>query len=232
MGWQYDEVWLDVGWNRTHAWFIPTDGEAVGTVLFSHGNLGCISDNLENVAVYREIGLNVLLYDYGGFGKSTGRPSERRCCADARAAWNWLTRVRGVPVDQIVLAGRSLGSGPTCQLGVEVVPAAVVLESAFHSVAYFAKQEYPWFPTLLLWHRFDNAAKIPRLEAPVVFVHSPDDRESPIEPIRDLYQSAPEPKWFFELRGGHGSAYLTSREVYQSGLKERLLPLLRARADS
>lgn len=226
LGWPYEEVWLDVGRHRTHAWFIPADGEAVGTVLFSHGNLGCMSDNLENAAVYREIALNVMLYDYGGYGMSTGKPSERRCYADARAAWDWLTRTRGIPSDRTVLVGRSLGSGPTCRLGTEVVPAAVVLESAFPSVAFFVKEEYPWFPTALLWHRFDNAAKIARITAPVLFVHGSEDRETPIEPVRDMYERAPEPKWFIELRGGHGSAYIVSREEYQDGLKTHLLPLV------
>ena len=225
-GWDYEDVLLPVGDETTHAWFIPApEGRAV--FLFAHGNAGTVADRIENLAILRGLGYDVLIYDYGGFGRSTGRPSEQRCYADARAMWHYLTEQRGYPPGRIVLFGRSLGGGATVQLATEVQPAAVILESTFLSAPRLGQDLFPVLPIKwILRHRFDNAAKIARVTCPVLVVHSPTDEVVPYRHGRELFDLANEPKRFLEIRGGHGDGFYVTGRAYGQGLADFLDPLL------
>ncbi|NLV46783.1 MAG: alpha/beta hydrolase [Candidatus Hydrogenedentes bacterium] len=144
-GWTYEDVWCDVDGEKTHGWWIPLEN-ARGTILFAHGSGRNISGYLEDVALYREAGFSVLLYDYGGYGASGGAASEARCYADARAMWDYLVDVRKMSADRIVLAGSSMGGGVTLGLAVQVSPAALILESTFTSVPDVLSEAYPFIP--------------------------------------------------------------------------------------
>jgi fermentation-respiration switch protein FrsA (DUF1100 family) len=228
-GWDYEEVRLPVNGHTTCGWFLPVDNPR-GTVLFSHGNGGNLDLWYEAMDVYRALGFNVLVYDYGGYGHSTGRPSERRCYDDARAMWNWLTRERGVPPDRIVLIGRSLGSAVAAQIATEVTPGALVLESPFRSVRLLARRSFPFLPVgLFLRHKFDTEAKIAGVHVPTLFVHSRDDTLVPLAHGQHLYNLANPPKDFLTLDyGGHNDAFYLSEEAYTEGLAAFLDPLFPA----
>lgn len=225
-GWDYEEVRVPVGKYVTHAWFIPTPN-ARGVVLFSHGNAGNIAGRIESCSLFRDLGLDVLVYDYGGYGYSTGRPSEKRCYEDIRAMWRYLTEERGVAPDRIVLFGRSLGGGPTADLAATVTPAAVILESTFTSTAHLAHDLFPWLPLgPLVRHRFNNAAKVSRITAPVLIVHSVDDDLIPIKHGRELFRLAPEPKQFLEIQGNHNDGFVQSKDLWLRTFDAFLTPLL------
>jgi fermentation-respiration switch protein FrsA (DUF1100 family) len=116
-GWTYEDVVIEVSGGTTHGWWIPLDN-ARATVLFSHGSGRNISGYLDDVELFRELGLNVLLYDYGGYGQSTGAPSEARCYADIEVMWEYLVDTRGIASGEIILCGSSMGSGVTTELAV------------------------------------------------------------------------------------------------------------------
>jgi fermentation-respiration switch protein FrsA (DUF1100 family) len=226
-GWQYEDVTLNVSDETTHAWWIPHPTATANTVLFSHGNAGNIADRLESCAQFRSLGLNILIYDYGGYGKSTGSPGEQRCYSDARAAWKWLTQEKQIAPEHIILFGRSLGAGPASQLATEVKPAGIILESAFASVPDMAQQLYPVFPArLLVRHRFDNAAKAPRFTAPLLIIHSPDDSVIPYAQGRKLFEAAREPKQFLEIQGDHNEGFIITGAPYTDAVKAFITPLL------
>ncbi|NIM70493.1 MAG: alpha/beta fold hydrolase, partial [Xanthomonadales bacterium] len=92
---------------RLHGWFVPAPG-ARSTLLFLHGNAGNISHRLDSIAIFHELGLDTLIIDYRGYGRSEGRPSEAGTYRDAAAAWEHLVRERGVDPRRIVVFGRSL----------------------------------------------------------------------------------------------------------------------------
>jgi hypothetical protein len=224
-GWRYEDLHLSVGHETTHAWHIPVEN-ARGVVLFSHGNGGSIPDWLEAVQVFYDMGLSVLIYDYGGYGKSTGRASEDRCYADIRAAWRYLTEDQGVPANRIVLFGRSLGGGVAAQLATEVTPGAVILESTFLSVPRLAREKLPVLPmNWLMRNRFDTVRKVSRIKAPILIVHSSDDTLIPYHHGRDLFDLANEPKQFLSIRGDHNDGWFVSGDLYLKGLVEFLAPL-------
>jgi uncharacterized protein len=223
MGWEYEDIELPVGNETTHAWWIPAPEPARGVFLFSHGNAGNIADRLESVSIIRGMGFDTLVYDYGGYGRSTGKPSEARCYADIRAMYRWLTETRGIPPERIVIFGRSLGAGPSIQLATEAPAAALIAESAFLSVPQMAQRLYPIFPgALLARHRFDNEAKIAGIRMPVLLIHSPDDTIIPYDHGRRLYDLAPQPKAFLQINGGHNEGFWQSGSLYTSGILDFL----------
>jgi len=225
-GWTYEDVTLNVGDETTHAWYIPVANPR-GTVLFSHGNAGTIADRIESIAVFRDLGLNVFIYDYGGYGQSSGKPSEKRCYADVRAAWKYLTEDRGEAPARVVLFGRSLGAGPALELAQEATPGAIIIESAFVSTTKMGKEMLPLIPVgWFIRHRFDNAKKIGNVKAPILVIHSPEDDIIPYRHGQRLFELAPEPKTFLEIHGGHNEGWYESGMVYTRGIAKFLESIL------
>lgn len=218
-GWAYEDVWIDVAGEKTHAWWVPVEN-ARGTVLFAHGSGRNISGYLNDVEIFRELGLSVLLYDYGGYGASSGTPSEARCYEDAQAMWEHLVRERSLPPEKIVLAGSSMGSGVTTYLASQVSPGGVILESAFTSVPDLLAEGYPFIPARWLCRiRLDNLGLVGHLQCPVLIVHSRDDSVVPFGHGERLYERAASPKLFAEISGAHYGGKFASRETYTAALK-------------
>ena len=94
---------------RLDTWFIPAP-QARGVALILHGNVGNISQRMDTITMFHRLGYSVLIFDYRGYGRSTGQPSEEGLYRDAQTAWDHLTRQRGIPPQRIVLFGESLGA--------------------------------------------------------------------------------------------------------------------------
>jgi len=229
LGLEYEEVSIDTDdGERLHGWHVPAGpggiGEARGTLLFFHGNAGNISHRLDSIAIFNRLGLDVLIVDYRGYGLSTGRPTEAGTYRDAQAAWNYLRQGRGVAADRIVVFGRSLGGAVgawlASQLPAEETPAAVIIESSFSSGADMARRLYPIFPARLLTRlKYPVVDYAARLRSPLLVVHSRDDEIIPYAMGRAIFEAAPQPKTFLELRGDHNAGFWISREGYTAGLE-------------
>jgi len=204
------------------AWFIPA-GQARGTVLFCHGNAGNISHRLDSIRIFHRLGLSVLIFDYRGYGRSTGKPSEQGTYRDATAAWNYLAGERGIPPERIILFGRSLGAAVAAELATREPAAGVILESAFTSVPDVAAQLYSWLPVRWLSRfRYDTLARIADIHAPLLIVHSRNDEIIAFSNGERLFEAAGEPKRFLELQGGHNDGFIVSGAAYREGLEEFL----------
>lgn len=206
-GLPYEDLFLaapDGG--RAHAWFLPREG-AKGVLVVFHGNGGNISHRLEKARAFREGGWSVLLFDYRGYGKSPGRPSEKGLYADGLAAARFAA-ARGT---RVAYYGESLGCAVALETALALPPAALVLDSPFTSTVAMGKLVFPRLPVeWMVRQRFDNLAKVGRLRAPLLVVHSPDDEIIPSAMGRLLWAAAPEPKRFVETRGGHNDGFLES----------------------
>lgn len=217
VGLAYEEVQLPSGPETVHAWYVPAQHPR-GTVLFCHGNGGNISHRLDTLVLLHRLGMNTLLFDYRGYGRSTGTPSEQGTYADGQAAWDWLL-AQGTPPERIVLLGRSLGGAVAARLAVENAPAALVLESTFTSVPDMGASLYPYLPVRLLSRfSYDTLARLPKVRCPVLIAHSPADDIVPYALGRTLFDRASEPKAFLELTGDHNSGFLLTGEAYVNGL--------------
>ena len=231
IGLRYEEVQL-----RTedgvplHGWLISapetTRQAPRRTLLFFHGNAGNISHRLDSLRIFAELGLDVFIFDYRGYGRSGGSPSEEGTYRDATAAWHWLTRERGLDPRQVVLFGRSLGAAVAVELATRTDPAGLIVESAFTSVPDLGAELYPFLPVRLLSrYRYDNLGRIASVRVPVLVVHSRGDEIIPFRQGQALFSAAREPKQFLELQGGHNDGFLASEAAYRRGLAEFLASL-------
>jgi fermentation-respiration switch protein FrsA (DUF1100 family) len=198
-------------------WFVPAGTNGNGfTVLDCHGNAGDIGDRIGTVLTFHEMGLNLYIFDYRGYGDSTGTPTEKGTYTDARAAWDYLVDQRGIPADRIVIFGRSLGGAVAAWLGTQVKPRLLVVESSFTSAPDMARRMFPMFPVRWLCRfRYDALSAIRQVKCPVIVAHSPADEMIPYEHGRRLFAAAPEPKQFVEIRGDHNAGGLDLDPEYQ-----------------
>jgi fermentation-respiration switch protein FrsA (DUF1100 family) len=192
---------------RLHAWWCPienaTDNHARGALLYCHGNAGNLSHRAYAISSWQQaLHLPVLIFDYPGYGKSAGKPGEKQCYAAADAAYDWLTQTKGVPGDQIVIYGGSLGGGVAVDLASRRPHRALVLAKTFTSIPDVGQSVYPWLPVRwVMRNRFDNLAKIGQCRRPVFMAHGTADGLVPFSLAKKLYEAANEPKHFSILEG-------------------------------
>ena len=199
-----------------HGWFVPHP-EAKKTVLFCHGNAGNISDRLELISLFHRLKLNVFIFDYQGYGKSQGRPSETNTVFDALGAWDYLVDSRSIDPSSIVIFGKSLGGAVAVQLAHLKLPSHLILDSTFTRVVDMARRSFPFLPVAHLTHvHYDSLSLIPKLTCPILVIHSPDDELIPIEQGEALYQAITSPKRFFRGKGGHNDVHSATGALYDS----------------
>ncbi len=206
--------WQPAGLDFEDAWFTASDGtrllgwyvphaEPRAVVLFCHGNGG-------NVAMWGDVlrtlhdrmGVTAMGFDYRGYGRSEGTPSEAGVLADARAARTWLARRAGVAEDKIVLMGRSLGGAVAVDLSADGA-GGLVLESTFTSMPEVGHVMLPWLPVrTLLRTQFNSLAKIAAYRGPLLQSHGTADRLIPYAMGRQLFAAANGPKQFIAIPGG------------------------------
>jgi fermentation-respiration switch protein FrsA (DUF1100 family) len=206
MGDACKDVFLDTSDGvRLHGWFLravaePEASSARITILYFHGNAGNVSDRWPWLRPLSRLPADVFAIDYRGYGRSEGSPSEKGLYLDAEAAYRYLTETRGVHPSQIVVYGRSLGGGPACEIASRFRCAGLVLQSTFTSAPEMSSGVVPIIP--LGWAmsaKFDNEDKLPRVEVPLLIIHSRSDQVVPYHMGERLFAAANEPKEFVRL---------------------------------
>lgn len=222
-GLAYEDVTLETSDGVSlHAWYIPRK-DARQVVLFFHGNAGNISHRGDSVRIFHELGFNVFIVDYRGYGKSEGEPSEAGIYEDAQTAWRYLTGERGFGDGDIVLFGRSLGGVVAASLAAEVEPGALIVESSFTSARDVARAVFPLISRVtVLRFQFPTLEFLARSKAPLMVLHSREDDIIPFAMGERLYHEANEPKVFYEMQGGHNAGFLLSQPGYGQALRSFL----------
>jgi fermentation-respiration switch protein FrsA (DUF1100 family) len=147
----------------------------------------------------------VLIFDYAGYGKSSGSPDEKQMYSDAKAGWDWLIN-RGIDADRIVVYGRSLGGAVAAHLAAHNTPRALVLEATFTKLSAVAGYHYPWVPVaLLLKYSYPTLARVREVAAPVIIVHSREDELMPFEMAERLGKATGERGRLIVSHGGHNT---------------------------
>jgi fermentation-respiration switch protein FrsA (DUF1100 family) len=191
--------------NTIHGWYLAQP-DSKDVFLICHGNGGNLSMRGNSLIRFRELlGCNVLIFDYPGYGKSTGKPSEAGCYASADAAIAWLSKEKGIPVERVILFGDSLGGGIAVEAAIKHPVRVLILSKTFTSAPAAAKQRFFWLPVnWLMSNRFDNLSKMPRLRCPVLIASATNDNVVRFEMGKELFDAAPEPKELMALEGeGH-----------------------------
>lgn len=232
LGLAYEDVVFeaDDGY-RLHGWYVPAGGDV--TLLWFHGNAGNIADRLTNLKlVHDKLQVNVFLFDYRGYGRSQGKPSEKGLYRDAEAALTYLWSRDDISQERVVYFGRSLGAAVAVELAARYHPYGLILESTFPSIPYLAGHNYPVIPSWLVKPfvraRYDSLKKISGVGAPLLMLHGDSDDIVPIKAGRTLFDAANEPKSFYVVPGaGHndiptvgGSDYFDRLRGFMQGLEE------------
>ncbi|MFC1677201.1 alpha/beta hydrolase [Planctomycetota bacterium] len=160
--------------------------------------------------------LNTLCTTYRGYGNSKGKPSEEGTYSDAAAAYRWLTEVKKISAENVIIFGKSLGGSIAAQLATKAAAQALVLENAFTSYIDIGRKFYPYLPVrLFARYSYPTINYIKDIDMPVMIIHSQNDEVVPFELGEKLYEQANEPKEFVKIYGKHNDGFLVSSDLYK-----------------
>jgi fermentation-respiration switch protein FrsA (DUF1100 family) len=222
-GARFESIYLDTeDGERLHGWWLPAENSR-GTILYCHGNAGNITDRRPALEGLLPLGFDIFIFDYRGFGQSTGSPTEQGTYIDVKRAWKYLVEERRIPPEKIIVWGRSLGGAIATYLASKVAPAALVLESTFTSLPDLTDELY-WIPDKS-WVavQYPSLDRIRSIRVPHLHAHSPHDDLIGFHHGRMLFEASGSiRKEFVEIGGTHRSGHLTQPEY-----RERVVRFLR-----
>ena len=232
IGLKFDDVQLSTKDNvNLDSWFVPAkDNDQIGkgVILFCHGNGGNIGNRVSYLPIFKDLGLATFLFDYRGYGKSEGKPSEEGTYNDVEAAWQYLTQEKQIPPQKIIIYGESLGGAIASYLAQKISQqdgknsaGGLILASTFTSISDRAAELYPFMPIRFLSRfSYNSIDRLPIIKIPILVIHSIDDEIIPFHHGDRNFQAANQPKKLVKLRGDHNGGFLDSLETYRNGLKE------------
>jgi len=220
-GLEYEEVFLETQDGVTiSAWWVPANSPRA-TVLFCHGNAGNISGRLDTLIIFNRLGFNTCIFDYRGYGKSKGSPSEEGTYLDAGAVYDYLRGKKDIPAEQIIIWGRSLGGAIAARTAAYNPAGSLIIESTFISLETLVHDHYSWVPGFVLsGYAYETAKYLEGISIPVLVVHSRDDEMIPFYHGRKLYGSIKAPKDFAEIKGSHNRGFIDSMEMYTASIND------------
>ena len=174
--------WYLPAWNATHA------------LMYCHGNAGDIRDWVQAAPPFVESRISVLVWDYRGYGRSEGEPSEEGLYMDGRAMWAWLKERAaqdGLPAS---ILGKSLGSAIAIQIGIEDQPTSMILDSAFTSMREIVALHAYWVPQALIPKLYESLEKVPGITSPTLLLHGGQDQLVPLSQGESLFEALSAPK--------------------------------------
>ncbi len=215
----HEEVALQVEGATIHALHFRADSPR-GAVLYLHGNAGSLSSWGSIASDFLEHGYDVLIPDYRGYGKSTGKvTSERMLLSDAEKAYEYLEKHH--PEDRIIVYGRSLGTGIATHLAATRNPKMLILESAYYSLRDLARRQFPFLPPMLLKYPLRTDLWIADVSCPVYLFHGTMDEFIPYESSERLLGRIRAEHELFAIKGG-GHNNLAEFAEYDKKLDEIL----------
>jgi len=227
LGRPFEEAFIPVeNTDRIQAWYFPAHSGQVQArdraVLVCHGNAGNISHRLDLARLLLEAGASVLLFDYRGYGMSSGEPGEEQTYRDAQAAWHWLAQ-KGFAGSNIVAYGESLGGGVATELAVRETVGGLILQSTFTSIPDVGAELFPWLPVRLISSiKYDTIHKLPGLKVPVLILHSRQDELIQYRHAERNFAAAHEPKYFCEIHGDHNGGLFASQDLALAAITDFL----------
>ena len=212
-----EDVWFFAeDGEELHGWWIPHP-KARGTVLYCHGNTGSIGQQIKVFADLRRLRVNLFVFDYRGYGRSSGEPSEAGVLRDARAAYDYLVGPLKQPSSEILLFGHSLGGAVAIDCAGAREVSGLIVQSSFMDTRQMARALFPQLPVHLLTRRkFRNVDKVPALQMPKLFIHGSEDGTVPVAHGEGLFEAAAEPKELYVVkRAGHNDVHRHGGQRYR-----------------
>ncbi|MBI4846250.1 MAG: alpha/beta hydrolase [Candidatus Omnitrophica bacterium] len=199
---------------KLHGWLVKAEN-AKYTIIFCHGNAGNISHRIDKIKFFSLINVNTFMFDYRGYGKSEGAPSEQGMYADALAAYKYIIDLSKKANEKhlVIVYGESLGGAVAIDLANKVKLDALITEGTFTCVKDMAKVIYPFLPAVFLKTKFDSFSKVPNVKIPKLFIHGSQDEIVPLRLGEKLFTAAAEPKQFLLIdNAGHNDAFFIAQD--------------------
>jgi fermentation-respiration switch protein FrsA (DUF1100 family) len=219
---KFRDVYLDTHDGITlHGWFFPV-ASGGPVILFCHGNAGNISHRLDYIQLLVRLGANVFIFDYRGYGKSSGKPSEKGLYNDALCACDYLVNREKIKQEDIILLGRSLGAAAATEVASKRDARSLIIESGFLSIRHMARHMLLFSLISPLIHQsYNNLEKIKHISIPKLIMHGDRDEVVPFYMGKRLFQEAKEPKYFYAVKGaGHNDTFVVGGREYMDVLSE------------
>ena len=206
---------FSLGENDREVFLKTPDGETINAlfyrgadtqvVLYFHGNAGDLSNWQEVSHDFVAAGYSLFIIDYRGYGKSTGFISEQGLYIDAETSWAYLTNTLKFLPEDVIIYGRSIGTGVAVELATRHNARGLVLESPYSSLRKLVQQKVPWLlPSLWLRFYFDNLKRMALVKSPVMLIHGDSDTLIPLSHTQTLYETFQGKKMMAIIRqGGH-----------------------------
>jgi fermentation-respiration switch protein FrsA (DUF1100 family) len=217
----YEDIYFKTEDGKSlNGWFVPAVNAKV-TILYCGGRSGNLTDKLQEIKFFHGAGLNIFVFDYRGFGNSSGKPSEQGLYKDARAAYDYLMTRNDIERDKIVAYGQSLGGPVAADLCLHRKLVALILEASFPSLKVYVGDIGGFLPTeWLVSEKFDTVSRVKRIHIPKLFVHGMDDEVIMFTEGRMLFNEALPPKEFIPFDGGHDDNLFTISDTYKDRINK------------
>ena len=227
LGLAYEDIYFNTNDGiKLNGWFVP--GRTGSTWLCFHGNGGNIGHRVTEIALlHHNLGISLLIFDYRGYGKSAGAPSEQGTYLDARAALGYLRGRPDVAGKRIVYFAHSLGAAVAVELAATEPPQGLVLVSPFASVQSMARITFPLLPSgWLTKGKYNSLGRIGAVRRPLLILHGEQDKLVPVAEGEMLFQAANEPKKLQVVPAtGHNDMFETGGEPYWGALERFIAEL-------
>ena len=185
-------LWLETSVGNVEAWYMPAKSRSADikrpAVIFAHGNYELINYSAHELLRYNEMGVDVMLVEFPGYGRSEGYPSEGTITEAFTKAFDWLKRNKEVDGDKIFVYGRSVGGGAACALAKKRNVRAILLQSTFTDLRQFAWRYLA--PSFLIRDTFDNLAVVRSFDGPILIFHGEMDNVIPYGNGVTLYKNS------------------------------------------
>lgn len=222
-GTRIENITLKNGEESLHCWLLNKPG-STKIALICHGNGGNLTNRADIMKALLDQGLSVFIFDYQGYGKSTGSPSISKVITDAQTALNYILKEKSYKPENIILFGESLGTGLACELSTKVKVGGIILLSPYYSILQLAREKLVWlnlYPDFAFnFPHLDNEKILSQNHPPLLIIHGMKDRLIPVANGEKLFQAALEPKQLVLLKNsGHNDVFLNDGKEFKNGLK-------------
>lgn len=215
------EVYIDTADNLRLQSFFISNSSSSGIVIYFHGNAGNIYERIPELINLSKTGVSVLGISYRGYGKSTGKPSERGTCLDGQAALKYAEEKLNYRKDKIFLCGRSVGSVVALEMARNNKYAGVILIAPLTSGRDILKAHGFGPISLLVGDVIDNMKKVPDISSPVLIIHGDKDEVVPWAMGKEIYSALKNSKQIVTIIGGrHSDLEFVNPALYYGSIEQ------------
>ena len=215
----YEDVYVqnNVTMDRYHGWFIPGNRSSFITedkcILFIHGNAGNIGNRLHYIESFYDMGFSTLFFDYPGFGKSQGTPTEESCIHCTSLFYNYISQKKEFDKEEIILYGESIGGSIASSFAIESKPKYLIVQSSFTDI----KDLFFFLKVDLGFHTLENIKKRYKLnqkdkKMKTMIIHSAEDELIHLKNGEQLAQYADK---LYVAKGRHSNIEINDLFIYE-----------------